>query len=338
MLHIHNGDSSANTAKSAKISGEHLAWREAMVCGPTPAKLSADEFRNLRANHLAEAYGVDVAECATDLRKQEEALLTFAEHEEVVLWFEHDLFCQVHLVYLLDWFARRDLTNTKLSLICIDSFPGVENFRGLGQLNEEQMESLVSQRTTIGESHLQLGAKAWAAYSFSTPAQLETLISHQTDALPFLKTSFAKHLERFPSVRNGLGRVENVLLELIAGGQADFDSLFSAFQQKEPAYGFGDAQIFLHLKRLANATDAPLTMIDTNVAPVNSKQIAGTSFQITESGKRLLSGQDDFARSNGSNGTEHWLGGVHIQGKDTGWRWDEVAQTLVRDSAADPTD
>src|SRR6185295_3295255 len=101
MLHIHNGDASAETAKNARIPGEHLPWREALVCGPAPADLSADQFRKVRAQHLAEGYSVKVAECERELGRQEEALERFGDHEEVVLWFEHDLFCQVHLVYLL---------------------------------------------------------------------------------------------------------------------------------------------------------------------------------------------------------------------------------------------
>ena len=151
-----------------------------MVVGPTPAGLSADEFRKLRARHLVEGYGADVDKCETELRVQEDALRRFADHDEIVLWFEHDLFCQVHLVYLLDWFARRDRGHTRLSLICIDRFPGIENFRGLGELNEEQLKSLLPQRTLISESQLELGARAWAAYSSSTPKQIESLISNET--------------------------------------------------------------------------------------------------------------------------------------------------------------
>ena len=55
MLHIHNGDSAAGTAKKSDIPGEHLAWREALVCGPAPAGLTEDEFRGVRARHLANA-------------------------------------------------------------------------------------------------------------------------------------------------------------------------------------------------------------------------------------------------------------------------------------------
>src|SRR6185503_7667307 len=127
----HNCDCSADIARKANLPGEHLAWREALVCGPTPGGLSEDDWRRLRAQHLADEYDLAVHESEQELRRQDEALSKFSEHEEVVLWFEHDLFCQIHLVYLLNWFALRDLGPTKLSLICIDRFPGVDNFRGL---------------------------------------------------------------------------------------------------------------------------------------------------------------------------------------------------------------
>ena len=204
MLHIHNGDSSAGSAKKADISGQHLAWREALVCGPAPGGLSEDEFRRIRAEHLAGAYGVDLAECEKELRAQEGAMSRFLDHEEVVLWFEHDLFCQVQLIYLLDWFAQRELGDTKLSAICIGEFPGIPDFRGLGQLNEEQLTSLFPQRREITLVQLKLGSEAWRAYSSSNPKEIESLLESDLRELPFLKSALTKHLQRFPSVRNGL--------------------------------------------------------------------------------------------------------------------------------------
>jgi len=90
MLNIHNGDSAADTAKKSDIPGEHLAWREALVCGPTPGDLSQDEFRQARAQHLADAYGANLQKTVQELRAQEETLAGFSDHEEVVLWFEPD--------------------------------------------------------------------------------------------------------------------------------------------------------------------------------------------------------------------------------------------------------
>src|ERR1700704_5164520 len=100
MLHIHNGDSAAGTAKKSDIPGEHLAWREALVCGPAPGNLSIDEFCRVRAQHLADAYGANLERTEQELRAQEETLARFSDHEEVVLWFEPDLFCQVQLIHL----------------------------------------------------------------------------------------------------------------------------------------------------------------------------------------------------------------------------------------------
>jgi len=325
VLHIHNGDSTAGTAKKTAIPGEHLAWREALVCGPAPGGLAADEFRGVRAKHLAETYGVAFEKCERELSEQEEALARFSDHEEVVLWFEHDLFCQAHLIYLLDWFAQRELGETKLSLICIGEFPGVPDFRGLGQLNEGQLSSLFPQRHEITPAQLNLGSKAWATYSLPNPKEIESLLESDMSALPFLQSALTKHLQRFPSVRNGLGRVENLALELVADGQQEFKSLFPEFGEREPVYGFGDAQVFLEMKRLANA-GKPLLLVSNGAGVMDSAQITKTSFQITEHGQAVLRGDEDFVYM---NGIELWLGGVHLTGNEADWRWDEERSRLV---------
>src|SRR5437016_10670075 len=291
MLHVHNGDSTAGTARKADLHGEHLAWREALVCGPAPSGLSGDDFRQVRARHLSDAYGVNLQDCEKELREQQEALARFVDHEEVVLWFEHDLFCQVHLSYLLNWFAQSELAQTKLSLISIDNFPGIDDFRGLGQLNEAQLASLFPQRREISSAQLNLGSKAWQAYSSSDPSQIESLLTEDTTALPFLKSALFKHLERFPSVRNGVGRAANLCLELVADGQVEFKALFPAFGKREPLYGFGDAQVVLELKGLGKGPHPLLTMNnDGNLSLMDSDKFLRASFQITDQGKAVLNG------------------------------------------------
>jgi hypothetical protein len=328
MLHIHNGDSAAGSANKADLPGEHLVWREALICGPAPSGLSDDDFWQLRASHLSDAYGVKLQDCEKELRHQQEVLARVYDHEEVVLWFEHDLFCQLHLIYLLNWFAQRELGETKLSLISIENFPGLDDFRGLGQLNEEQLASLFPQRREISSAQLNLGAKAWQAYSSSDPSQIERLLAADTAALPFLKSALFKHLERFPSLRNGLGRDAKICLELVADGQAEFKGLFPAFGRREPLYGFGDAQVFLELKRLAKGAH-PLLIRKDDASPMESGQLLGTSFRITDQGKAVLNGDEDFV---GLNGIDLWLGGVHLQGNEAAWRWDEEHRRLERNA------
>lgn len=326
MLHIHNGDSSLETARKASIPGDHIAWREVMVCGPNPGDLPDSEFIKVRTEHLAEAYDRPREKCESEWRQQRMAIADSSAHEEIVLWFEHDLFCQVHLIYLLDWFARRELGKTKLSLISIDEFPGIEIFHGLGQLNETQLTSLLPGRQEITAAQLELGSKAWRAYSAPDAIKLIELLKTDLSALPFLRNALKKHLQRFPSTRNGLGRIENIGLELIASGYPQFKSLFPEFMRREPVYGFGDAQFYLTLRGLATAPVALLKQTNGGTSAPDPPAMLLSAFEITEPGEAVLAGTRDFVRE---NGIDMWLGGVHLHGKESQWRWDDDTEQLL---------
>ncbi len=183
MLHIHNGDSSADTARQTSLPGEHFAFREALVAGPAPSGLSHSEWRKIRSQHLGENYDIEMEKCERELLDQEAKLATFPEHEEVVLWFEHDLFCQVHLIYLLNWFGQRQLGQTKLSLICVGEFPGKPNFRGLGELSPDELALLFPKRQPVTAEQLKVGAAAWQAYSSSNPHDIERILESDTSVL-----------------------------------------------------------------------------------------------------------------------------------------------------------
>ena len=326
MLHVYNGDSTANTARAASIPGEHLSWREALVCGPAPEDLTESAFIEVRAQHLAAGYNVDVDKCRAELLSMHEALASYPEHDEVVLWFEHDLFCQVHLIYLLNWFAGRELGKTKLSVVCINEFPGVHSFHGLGELNEAQLQSLFPQRTEITPAQFALAVKAWRAYSSADARALISLLRTDTSALPFLKDALRKHLERFPSTRNGLGRVEETALALIPEGYKKFRSLFPAFTRRESTFGFGDAQLYLALETMMQARKPLLVQNNSNHWSKDSAQMLLASFELTGDGQAVLAGEADFVAT---NGIDTWLGGIHLQGKEAAWRWDEETRQLM---------
>jgi hypothetical protein len=326
MLHIYNGDSTADTARAAGIPGEHIPWREALVCGPVPSELAEKEFIEVRAQHLSAAYNVAVEKCRAELLAMHEGLASFSEHEEVVLWFEHDLFCQVQLVYLLNWFAARELGKTKLSLVCVNQFPGVQPFHGLGQLNQEQLHSLFPGRSRIARPQLELANKAWEAYSASDARSLISLLRTDMTALPFLKDALQKHLERFPSTRNGLGRVENTALALVPAGHSKFRSLFPAFTRRESAYGFGDAQVYLAMEAMVEARKPLLIQHKPGHWSKDSALMLMASFELTDEGKAVLAGEEDFVAA---NGIDTWLGGIHLSGREAAWRWDEDSQQLM---------
>ncbi|MGH7231631.1 MAG: DUF1835 domain-containing protein [Nitrospiraceae bacterium] len=119
MLHIRCGDDILEKLKEAGLPGEFIRWADALCQGPTPAGLEPDEWRRMRARHAEAYYGVSF-EMGMDFLGQDQDLEQFKHHDEVLLWFEHDLFDQIVLVYLLNWFSKRDLSRRTVFLICPD--------------------------------------------------------------------------------------------------------------------------------------------------------------------------------------------------------------------------
>jgi len=326
MLHILNGESTERTLKQSSVPGVFFSFREALDHGPTPTGTDEQEWRHIRTAHLAESYGVGIEACEQGLLSQEEILRSSSQHEEVVLWFEHDLFCQINLLYLLDWFAPERLGQTKLSLINIGEFPGRENFRGLGELTAEQLASLFPQRQQVTLDQLNLAKAAWAAYRSSDPTAIETLLKTDTSSLPFLPRALQAHLKRFPATKNGLGQVENRSLDLINNGFEKFIDLFPRFSNAEPVYGFGDAQLWLSLRMLSRAHHPLLTVVNAKaeeqLAPNGGYQ---AELKLTEAGRAVLKCEADFVTL---NSIDLWLGGVHLTGDSNVWRWNEASGKL----------
>ena len=96
MLHVLNGDALAARFGDAGPTGERLVWREALMSGPPPQSC-AEESLSARARWLATEYERPVEATLAELQALCEGLDRALAHEdEIALWFEHDLFCQVN--------------------------------------------------------------------------------------------------------------------------------------------------------------------------------------------------------------------------------------------------
>ncbi len=242
MLHITNGDSAAETIKDAVFSGQILAWRDVLHEGPVPNNLSLANLSQIRAEFIAAQGWGNRREIAQSFAERDQIISRFQEHDEVVLWFEHDLYDQLQLIQILAWFAACDLLiPTKLKLICIGEYPGVQSFFGLGQLNSDQLAALYPQRKLLTRAQIKSGLTAWQAFTASDPTEITTLLAGDTSALPFLKNALRRHLQQFPSSGNGLGRSEQQILAAIAAGNHTPAEIFHADQALEEAVFMGDS-------------------------------------------------------------------------------------------------
>jgi hypothetical protein len=310
-----------------------LPWRDVLHEGPVPAGLALAELSEVRARFIADArLGGDYEEVLTDFRARDAALARFVEHEETVLWFEHDLYDQLQLLQLLDWFAARDRGEMRLSLICIGTFAGRPSFRGLGELTPTELASLFPSRHTVTNAELALARIAWQAFRSPDPIAIEAVLAGETSALPFLRAALLRHLEEVPAAVNGLSRTERQLLEVILAGSQTPYAIFAAWQMKEEAPYMGDTPLWWHLKRLSEGSH-PLVMrtdggrfLMPNEAQ-GPEQFPAQHIALTDAGRAILAGQADQLAL---NGIDRWLGGVHLHAGDPLWRWQTQAQRLVQ--------
>jgi hypothetical protein len=322
MLHITNGSIAAEILRQAGIPGRIAITADVLHEGPTPAGLPPERWRKVRARYLAESGHGGYDEYLADLTEWDRILDEHRSYDEVVLWFEHDLFDQLLLLRILDGFDARDTGFTRLSLICIGAFPGVEPFHGLGQLEPEQMASLLPQRQRVTKEQLVLARHAWRAFCAPEPIGIEVAIRRDTSALPFLAAALHRHLEEFPSVVNGLARTEQQALQGLSelGGSASFEAAFWAASEKEERRYMGDTT-FLHRLQGLSTDPRRLIRLEREGSHLRSWRV-----HLTATGTEVLEGRDDWVRI---HGIDRWLGGVHLQGREAQWRWDAARDRLV---------
>lgn len=330
MLHVTNGDSAAISLRASGLPGAVLAWRDILHDGPVPAGLTLQELRPIRARFIAnQGWGAYDA-ILSDFAQRDATLLNASNEDEIVLWFEHDLYDQLQLLQALDWFAEHPPRGT-LSLLCIGAHPEIANFSGLGQLTPTQLAALFPQRNTVSAAELTLGRAAWAAFRAPTPTAIERLLNGDTSALPFLRAALIRHLEEFPDTRSGLARSEQNTLRAIAGGAERPRDIYRAAQLPEEAVYLGDWSVWARLTALAQGPTPLVAQLDgapfriSNIYPPADDFLA-QRLTLTTAGQVALANQFDWIAT---HGIDSWRGGVHLRLPDAVWRWDADKRKLV---------
>lgn len=235
MLHITNGDAAAGALRQAGFTEEILAWRDVLHEGPVREGLSLQELSCERAAFIAQARWGSFDEALAAFRGRDAALLACDTHEEVVLWFEHDLYDQLQLIQLLDWFSVH--AHPRLTLVCETEY--------LGPMAPGRMRELFRARKPAHDVELHEGARAWAALRASDPSSLS---AGSFDELRFLGPAIRRLLQEYPWVCDGLSLTERHVLEALSRGPLEFPELFAAIEE-EPKF-LGDAVLVWHLRRM----------------------------------------------------------------------------------------
>jgi hypothetical protein len=226
----------------------------------------------------------------------------------------HDLYDQLQLVDVLALAGETGFDPEQLELIEIGSFPGRPGFRGLGELNPSQLESLWPQRRAVTDEDTAGAQLAWEAVRRADPRGIADVRRDPPASRPFLAAALGRLLEELPGVSDGLSRTERQLLQLLGDGPLLTGALFVASQDLEEAPFHGDVWILRTLAELEGAT--PLVSLTEGSA------------EITDAGSRVLAGDADRVEL---LGIDRWVGGTHLV-PGAVWRWDADLSELIAPS------
>lgn len=128
-------------AKST-IPGEVFVWHDILYNGPRKPGWPDDVTLDARAGFLEHSTGGGLSKqyVLETLKTQYAKLKTAPDYDALVLWFDACLFDQSMLCNILT--CMRFLGNERADLLCIDAFPGIDPYHGLGQLSPDQLASM----------------------------------------------------------------------------------------------------------------------------------------------------------------------------------------------------
>lgn len=325
MLHLRCGSDILERLTESGLPGAAAEWADPLCEGPLAPWADESTRRAHRSPWIAAQYGLPLEVVLAGLEAADARLASAATEDEVVLWFEHDLYDQAILIYLLT--RLEQLAPDRTSLICIGSHPEVTTFQGLGQLSAWQLAQLFPGRVRVTRAQFDVARRGWLALSGSAPEAVQTLVAEGTPELPFLAPALKRHLAECPSVKNGLGLTENLVLQgIMAGGDRPKD-IFEVVQRFEDAPWLGDAMLFARVRLLTQGPTPLLTPSGAGVPAASDPGFLATRFDLTLEGHLVVAGKADWYQLCSPS---QWCGGMLLEGPDPAWRWDERAGTLVR--------
>jgi hypothetical protein len=308
ILHILNGNAPRPAMEQSSVPGTLSAWPDVLHDGPTPLA-TGEEWIRARCGYLDSIVPLEAEELAQQYRASDAVLESWRDWNEVVFWFEHDLFDQLLLIRHLWWLttnaADRAKVNTRFSLINGTDY--------IGLLKPEQFGPLFEARRPITAEQIAIGSAAWEAFCSGTPTTIQPFAANHHDSLPYLAPALRRLLEEFPSSVNGLARSERQILEVLAEGARTPEQTFVASARFEEAIYMGDLGFWDTVKRLSGGSH-PLIALDVQERP---GLLPDGTLRITDTGRAVLAGRADHVAL---NGISRWLGGTLLT-PERPWRW-----------------
>ncbi len=303
-LIVTNGDSAVQNLQAQGIGHQILAWQDVLHDGPVPGGIAPRPLAEARARFIAERGWASFEEAFKGLTERDRRLADLQGLEEIVLWFEHDLYDQLQLIQVLDRLAG---TPGNLAITMITAA------RYVGQLERDEARDLWESRKFVGGAPRDLAARAWAAFTADKAEALPAFTESDTSALPFLGPALKRLLEERPG-DDGLALSEREVLEVLSQGPIPAIKLYpAAHHQREEPVWLGDTPFAWYLERIAQVRVPLISRSDGKpLIPLaeGERPFWEQKLRVTNAGRDVLQGRASHARL---NGIDRWMGGVRFR-------------------------
>lgn len=259
VIHIINGDSAGETLACSGVEGEILIWRDVLYDGIRQSGWPDEEGVKRRAAFLSAITGGahPQQQVVVDLSRQYERLRTIAPKHKVVLWFDACLFDQSMLVHILSCLEHCGVKS--VYLLCIDAFPGIDPFHGLGQLSPEQLASLYGKERPVTPKQFELAITADNAFARQDIMGIRALAERDESPLLFLPAAARRWLDELPHPETGLGLLEQLVVDAVHEGWSTPWEIFTAVAKADrPPQYWGDITLWAKINTLAGRTPPPI--------------------------------------------------------------------------------
>lgn len=301
LLNIVNGTTTQRGLAQADIPGDVIEYADVLHEGPVPPDDDVESWLRIRAEFIAACGWESFERVFEAMRARQQSIESFRDYDDVILWYEHDVFDQLLLIRLLNWWWQHAPVDPPMLVSPADY---------LGPMPGTRLREYYAARERVTEAQLTLAASAWRAFTARDPAELVRIVQRENTApLPHLHGALLRMLEEYPSTFNGVGRTEQQILEILGQSPLSAYDLFAANARREERVFMGDTTFLLRLRPLLSGP-----------RPLLRGKLDEGALRLTDQGERVLHGNADHIELNGIG---RWIGGVHLTGAAV-WRWDGV--------------
>ncbi len=243
-LHITNGDFTTKKLQQLNINGEIITWREMLCEGKTVMQVGSEAFWKTRFDFLNTSYKVTKRKFIDYTVKEYRNLCQQKQQDEITLWFDNDLFCQVNMLAIISW-LKRYRQGRKVTIV--QGLVSKNNItKSIANLTENQLLNSYKKRVELTKDDIEYADYIWQLYCSDSPLRLENAYKLNTSPIfSHLEKAIKAHLLRFPSINTGLNVVESIILKTANNIEKPIKSkeqLINTLLKNQETYGFSDVQ------------------------------------------------------------------------------------------------